>query len=526
MIENGTVLQNRYLIEERIGVGGMGAVYRAVDQRFDNHVALKETFYKDEEFGEAFEREARLLNALQHPVLPHVSDYFTENNGYFLVMQYIEGSDLSHILKREGAFPIADVLEWTDSLLDALDYLHSQEPPIIHRDIKPHNLKLNQRGGIMLLDFGLAKVNRPDATEVSVFGYSRTYSPLEQIQGTGTDAPSDIFALGATVYHLLTGTEPTNALTRATAILNGEADPLQLANELRPEIPESVASVIHSALALNAQNRFISAKAMRQALEYAVAAEGAKKSVPEKAPALAVGGTAAPISDAGPEDFPALGNISTEAEKPLAAENLPDAPPAKPENISPRSASRSSSSIIVDIPTKDSGSEEFNQKRLLWAAAAVLLFFGIAAAFYFSNRENSAEQSGQLPVNANASVTNSNRESLADTRKNPKEKSKYDEAKPETEGKVASPSEDAPKRKNQSLKTDETLTDEELAAQPEDDSEDTVEETDAVEKEKPRQAEKPIPDVMTEEELEHLKREEKQKRRTNRNKPDLDDQLK
>src|SRR5215203_3519235 len=152
MIETGTLLQDRYLIEKQIGVGGMGAVYLAVDQRFGSHVAIKETFYMDEELGEAFEREAHLLNSLFHPVLPHVSDYFTENNGYFLVMQYIEGEDLSAILKREGAFPVRDVLRWTDSLLDALDYLHSQEPPIIHRDIKPQNLKITPRGDIILLD--------------------------------------------------------------------------------------------------------------------------------------------------------------------------------------------------------------------------------------------------------------------------------------------------------------------------------------------------------------------------------------
>src|SRR5215204_3615588 len=246
MIENGTLLQDRYLIEKKIGMGGMGAVYLSVDKRFDSHVALKETFYKDDEFGEAFEREARLLNALQHPVLPHVSDYFAENDGYFLVMQYIEGEDLHVPLKRRETFEIADVLRWTDQLLDALDYLHSQEPPVIHRDIKPHNLKLNLRGGILLLDFGLAKLSRKDATEISVFGYSRTYSPLEQIQGTGTDVRSDIFALGATVYHLLTGSPPVNALMRATAIVGGNVDPLRMANELRAELSDAVAGVIYS----------------------------------------------------------------------------------------------------------------------------------------------------------------------------------------------------------------------------------------------------------------------------------------
>ena len=223
MIESGTLLQNRYLIEKQIGEGGMGAVYLAIDQRFDSKVAIKETFYKDDELGAAFEREAKLLNSLIHPALPHVSDYFAENNGYFLVMQYIEGEDLFEILKRQGAFPLKDVLHWTDNLLDALDYLHSQEPTIIHRDIKPQNLKITPRGDVILLDF--AKLSSEDTAAVkSIFGYSRKYSPLEQIQGTGTDARSDIFALAATVYHLLTGNPPIDALARASAIVGGDPD--------------------------------------------------------------------------------------------------------------------------------------------------------------------------------------------------------------------------------------------------------------------------------------------------------------
>ena len=269
MIESGTLLQNRYLIEKQIGEGGMGAVYLAIDQRFDSKVAIKETFYKDDELGAAFEREAKLLNSLIHPALPHVSDYFAENNGYFLVMQYIEGEDLFEILKRQGAFPLKDVLHWTDNLLDALDYLHSQEPTIIHRDIKPQNLKITPRGDVILLD--LAKLSSEDTAAVkSIFGYSRKYSPLEQIQGTGTDARSDIFALAATVYHLLTGNPPIDALARASAIVGGDPDPLLPANEINNEIPVDVASLIHSALALNADKRFASAKAMRLALEHAV----------------------------------------------------------------------------------------------------------------------------------------------------------------------------------------------------------------------------------------------------------------
>jgi hypothetical protein len=217
--------------------------------------------------------------------LPHVSDYFTEGNEHFLVMQYIEGGDASALLKRDGAFPVRDVLRWTDDLLDALEYLHSQEPPIIHRDLKPSNLKITPRGDIFLLDFGLAKLKKENTlTERSLFGYSRKYSPLEQIQGTGTDVRSDLFALGATVYHLLTGQPPLDAITRASAIISGNPDPLQPASEIDREIPVAVANVLHSAMALNAASRFVSANAMRQALRHAVAEMGENAAAAQNPP--------------------------------------------------------------------------------------------------------------------------------------------------------------------------------------------------------------------------------------------------
>ena len=271
MIETGTLLQDRFLVEERIGEGGMGAVYRAIDQKFGSLVAIKETFYGDAELGEAFEREARLLNGLHHPIFPHVSDHFSENGGHFLVMEYIEGDDMSALLKRGELFTLDEVMRWTLDLLDGLDYLHSQDPPIVHRDIKPNNLKLTSRGNIVLLDFGMAKEAVSNTQGMrSVFGYSRRYSPLEQIEGTGTDARSDIFSLGATVFHLLTGQPPIDVLRRASAIVSGRRDPLQLANEIRPDVPESVAAIIHSALALSPEQRFVSARAMGTALEYAL----------------------------------------------------------------------------------------------------------------------------------------------------------------------------------------------------------------------------------------------------------------
>src|SRR6478672_2110046 len=158
MLADGTILQGRYKVLRQLGQGGMGAVFEALDERLDTTVALKETFFADERLRRQFEREARLLARLHHPALPRVSDHFSEGEGQFLVMQYIAGEDLSEMIaKRRGAFPVAQVLSWADQLLDALDYLHTQDPQIIHRDIKPQNLKLSGRGQIVLLDFGLAK---------------------------------------------------------------------------------------------------------------------------------------------------------------------------------------------------------------------------------------------------------------------------------------------------------------------------------------------------------------------------------
>ena len=275
MIAPGTLLQNRYIVLNQVGQGGMGTVYIATDRRFGSTVALKETHFEEPALRKAFEREARLLNSLRHPALPRVSDHFTEDTGQFLVMEFIPGDDLSEMLRQRGeAFPANDVLNWADQLLDALDYLHTQEPPVIHRDIKPQNLKLMARGQIILLDFGLAK-NTPAAhpsratATGSVFGYSRNYAPLEQIQGAGTDPRSDFYSLAATLYHLLTGITPPDALTRATEVLNGQPDPLRPASEVRPDVAEPVAEALARALALNAGHRPQNAAAMREMLREA-----------------------------------------------------------------------------------------------------------------------------------------------------------------------------------------------------------------------------------------------------------------
>jgi len=272
MLTPDTVLQNRYKIIRQLGQGGMGAVYEAMDERLDTVVALKETLFTDERLRKQFEREARLLARLHHPALPRVSDHFAEGEGQFLVMQFIPGDDLSEMMTRKrGPFPADQVVTWGEQLLDALDYLHTQEPQIVHRDIKPQNLKLTARGQIILLDFGLAKGQAGDVSRVttgaSIFGYTPNYAPLEQIQGLGTDSRSDLYSLGATLYHLMTGVKPPDALTRAAALVNGQPDPLIKPSQANPAVGPGLDEVLGRSLAQNREQRFASANDMRKALQ-------------------------------------------------------------------------------------------------------------------------------------------------------------------------------------------------------------------------------------------------------------------
>jgi serine/threonine protein kinase len=274
-----TLIQNRYLIVHLIGKGGMGEVYLAVDQRLGSAVALKRTLFADDEMlGNAFEREARTLARLRHPVLPKVSDHFTEDSGQYLVMEHIAGDDLSKRLEAaQKPFPTNWVLYWADQLLDALAYLHSHEPPIIHRDIKPQNLKLTDDNQIVLLDFGLSKNTSalaPDpggsgGSTGSVVGYTPHYAPMEQIRGTGTGPRSDMYSLSATLYQLLSNTVPADALTRADAMLNGDADPVKPINEINPEVSPAVSEVILQGMAVTQDKRFTNAKEMQRSLRKA-----------------------------------------------------------------------------------------------------------------------------------------------------------------------------------------------------------------------------------------------------------------
>jgi len=307
-----TTLQGRYRIVKRLGSGGMGAVYEAIDRRLNITVALKESFASDHRLRRQFAREARILAKLNHSALPRVTDYFTESNRVFLVMQFIPGPDLAEIiLRKRGPFPRQEVIAWADQILEALIYLHSPDHQIVHRDIKPHNLKIRANGQIALLDFGLAKSDMTESSvnsRRSVFGFTRRYSPPEQIQDLGTSPRSDIYALGATLYHLFTGVKPPDAITRATALAEGKLDPLRPAHEVYAEVGSDIALVLNRAMALNPDDRCGSAEEFRDGLmrvdysRWAVANEFALAIPPQTVNTVSVSTTVAVVKQQQPPE--------------------------------------------------------------------------------------------------------------------------------------------------------------------------------------------------------------------------------
>jgi hypothetical protein len=271
LLAPGALVQGRYRVSVQLGKGGMGAVYQALDTRLRTNVALKQMISHSEQLRKQFRREALLLARLSHSALPRVTDYFEEADRVFLVMEFIEGVDLAEIIvKQPGPFPRHQVIAWADQVLDAMIYLHSRDRRIIHRDIKPHNLKLRPSGQIALLDFGLAKGRSTDSSSInfgsSVHGYTPRYAPLEQIQDLGTTPRSDIYALGATLYHLITGLKPPDALTRAAALVNSTPNPLILASEVNHAVDPELAAILDRAMAQNPNDRYASATEFRDAL--------------------------------------------------------------------------------------------------------------------------------------------------------------------------------------------------------------------------------------------------------------------
>lgn len=259
----------------------MGAVYKAADRRLEGRVcAIKEILpqladsaLSNEELdqmSEQFRVEASILSRLDHPNLPKVSDYFSTSSREYLVMDFVEGRDLHDIVREQQKagqmLNEQQVLGWASQLLDALEYLHEQEPPVVHRDVKPSNIKVTPRGVVKLVDFGLVKVlHNDDSRTVTVVQGRGTvaYTPLEQYGGdTGyTDARSDIYGLGATLYHLFAGTPPADAKERF--LRPGVLGSLQ---QINPNISPRVERVIFQALAMHPNERPPTIAALREML--------------------------------------------------------------------------------------------------------------------------------------------------------------------------------------------------------------------------------------------------------------------
>jgi serine/threonine protein kinase len=273
-----TVLRGRYRVIAPVGQGGMGAVYQAEDLRLEGRVCAIKEICGDpeappeimEQSREQFRREAVTLARLDHPNLPKVSDAFTEGERDYLVMDFVAGPDLRQVMeekRRDGRFiDERTVIGWAGQLCDALEYLHSQAPPVLHRDIKPANIKLTPGGLVKLVDFGLVKLLAPDDSRTITILQGRgtlAYTPLEQYGGESghTDVRSDVYALGATLYHLLTNRPPADAKQRflSPAVL---VPP----KEINPRVSLRTERALLAAVAMHPDERPASAAVFCQAL--------------------------------------------------------------------------------------------------------------------------------------------------------------------------------------------------------------------------------------------------------------------
>ena len=267
----GTVLQGRYVVENLLGKGGFGAVYLVRDQKVrGNRFALKEVIDQGEQDRKPFIQEGDLLKRLDHPALPRVYRVFedSEHGRAYILMDYVEGSNLEILRKQQPGerFSLPQVLAIMAPIVDAVTYLHHQQPPIIHRDIKPANIIVPVEGGeAMLVDFGVAKEYDPASTTTAIRRATPGYAALEQYS-SGTNTRTDIYGLGATFYTLLTGTVPIDALYRMTQLGSRGIDPLEPVNVLVPDIPATVAEAINHAMSLDGANRFSTVEQFWQAL--------------------------------------------------------------------------------------------------------------------------------------------------------------------------------------------------------------------------------------------------------------------
>lgn len=274
-LTEGTVLRGRYRLTNIVGQGGMGSVYRAEDTRLPGRLCAIKEVQPDANLSPAmqtqaqsqFLQEASILAQLDHPTLPKVSDFFTDNGRDYLVMDFVPGKDLKTLLtENDGPLPESLVLDWAKQIMDALAYLHRQTPPVLHRDIKPANIKLTPDNRIKLVDFGLVKVMaEDDARTITVVQGRGTalYTPLEQYGGDSghTNARTDIYALGATLYHLLCNAPPPDAKSRFLMPHNSRPPHI-----LNPAVSRPVSQAIMWAMAMHPDERPSAIEEFREVL--------------------------------------------------------------------------------------------------------------------------------------------------------------------------------------------------------------------------------------------------------------------
>ncbi len=260
MTEIGSVIDGKYEILKEIGRGGMSIVYLAMDKRLNKQWAVKEIRKKgsgknDEIVVNSLLAEANLMKRLDHPALPRIVDIIDNGVTIYVVMDYIEGESLDKILNEYGAQPEERVVGWAKQLCDALSYLHSQKPPIIYRDMKPANVMLKPEGNIKIIDFGIAReYKEQNLADTTVLG-TKGYAPPEQYSGQ-TDARSDIFALGMTMHHLLTGVDPRSGEAYAPV------------RQWNPELSEGIEIIIDRCVEPAAENRYQSCSDLLYDLEH------------------------------------------------------------------------------------------------------------------------------------------------------------------------------------------------------------------------------------------------------------------
>ena len=361
-LERGVLLYNRYRIVEILGQGGMGSVYRAVDENLGVDVAVKENLFTTDEYARQFRLEAVILANLRQPNLPRVTDHFViGDQGQYLVMDYIEGEDLRQRMERVAVLFDDEVILIGAAMCQALSYLHSRKPAILHRDIKPGNVKITPDGEVFLVDFGLAKVVQgSQVTTTGARAMTPGYSPPEQYGTARTDPRTDIYSLGATLYAALTGVIPEDGLARAME--NSKLTPVR---KRSPKVSRRLAAAIEKAMKVDADDRFQAAEDFRKAL-----LAGSSKT-----------------QRLAKDDFTVA---PAPPETPPSIEEIPE-----PEKVAEAAEQSSSSSIgvplksqpIIETPVSESPLKKRRKSRgkfirfLLWM---VIFTSGITAVAYYS----------------------------------------------------------------------------------------------------------------------------------------------